>query len=412
MNLTLLENVTYIDLALQLLSAIGCGLLIGAERERSKQRDNPQSFAGLRSFVACSLLGAICFLFGLEVGITGAIIVGGIVISSMRHQTDDLGVTTELAFVLTYFIGALCLWNRPLAAGLAVVLTIILMTKHSMHNFTGKWIKESEFQDGIFLLALVLIALPLTPNTPLWGNVLNPYVILKLLILILGMQALAHIAKRLLSSKNALILSAIASGFVSSTATIASLGMEVRSQRAPAAVNAGAALMSCVATILQLLIIVAGTNPEWLKPIALPSLIAIVILSIGGYIFIHKETFENQNPTADSRMFSLKEAAVIAIALTGIQALVYGLSVWLGEAGLLAGTMLASLFEVHATMATVVLQGPPTDSGIFWAFLLGLGTHAIAKSVNAALTGGRKFALYFVPLQVLHIVVFTLIALI
>ncbi len=53
------------------------------------------------------------------------------------------------------------------------------------------------------------------------------------------MQSLAHIAKRLLSSKNAMMLSAIASGFVSSTATVASLGMEVRAGRANAKHNAG-----------------------------------------------------------------------------------------------------------------------------------------------------------------------------
>src|SRR5699024_161994 len=107
------------------------------------------------------------------------------------------------------------------------------------------------------LLALLLIALPLMPNKPLWGAVLNPYVILKLLILILVVQSVAHIAKRLLSRNKALILSAVASGFVSSTATIASLGMEVRQGHGDAKSNAGAGLFSCVATLLQLLIIVA-----------------------------------------------------------------------------------------------------------------------------------------------------------
>ena len=89
---------------------------------------------------------------------------------------------------------------------------------------------------------MLLIALPLTPNKALWGAVLNPYVILKLLTLILAVQALAHIAKRLLSSKNAMLLSSLASGFVSSTATIASLGLEVRNGRAEAKANAGGSI--------------------------------------------------------------------------------------------------------------------------------------------------------------------------
>ena len=390
------------DVLISLASALGCGLLIGLERERSKQRENQQSFAGLRSFAICALLGAICFLLGITIGIVGALIIGGIVIFSMQNQTDDLGSTTELAFVLTYFIGAMCLWNRPLAAGLAVLLTIILMTKHSMHSLAGKWITEVEFKDGIFLLALILIALPLTPNTPLWGAVLNPYVILKLVTLILTVQTLAHIAKRLLSTKNAMILSALASGFVSSTATIASLGVEIRAGHGEARANAGAALMSCVATLLLLLIVVAGVSLVWLKTILLPTLVASLFLGICAYVLVRGAPVQKQYHASDSRMFSLKEAGIIALTLTLIQAGVYGLNLWLGDAGLIAGTLLASLFEIHAAMATVVMQGPPTDTMLIAAFLLGLATHAIAKSINAALTGGLQYFIAFAPIQILH----------
>src|SRR5690606_40767847 len=93
-------------------------------------------------------------------------------------------------------IGAICLWNIPLAAGLAVMLTTILMAKHSLHNIAGQWITEAEFRDGLLLLALILIGLPLTPDTPLWGEVLNPPLILRLLPQILVVQALAHVADR------------------------------------------------------------------------------------------------------------------------------------------------------------------------------------------------------------------------
>lgn len=404
-ELAFLQNTPFHDLIAVLMAALGCGLLIGLERERSKQRENQHSFAGLRSFTACALLGAVCFLFGAAVGLAGAVIVGGIAIFSVKNQPSDPGTTTELAFVLTYFIGALCLWNPPLAAGLAVLLTILLMAKHSMHSFAGKWITEAEFKDGIFLLALILIALPLTPNAPLWGSALNPYIILKLLALILAVQALAHIVKRLLSSKNALILSSVASGFVSSTATVASLGMEVRAGRADARINAGAALMSCVATLLQLLIIVAGVSVLWLKTIIAPALIATLILAGCAYWLLKDAAPAEQSLQADSRMFSLKEAAIIAGTLTVIQAGVYGLNLWLGDAGLIAGTLLASLFEIHAAMATVVMQGAPAENGVFYAFILGLAAHAVAKSVNAALTGGLKFALAFAPIQIFHMAV-------
>ncbi|MFW1800911.1 MgtC/SapB family protein [Acinetobacter nematophilus] len=397
---------SYHDLFTIIAAALGCGLLIGLERERSKQRENQRSFAGLRSFAICSIFGAVCFLFGPYFGIVGALITGTIVAYSIKNQTDDPGVTTEVAFILTYFIGGMCLWNIPFAAGLSVILTILLMTKHSMHGIAGKWITESEFRDGIFLLALLLIALPLTPNKPLWGSVLNPYVILKLLTLILTVQALAHIAKRLLSTKNALLLSSLASGFVSSTATVASLGLEVRNGRADAKANAGAALMSCVATLLQLMIIVIGVSISWFKVIILPSLVAITVLVIFALWLMRNTQPIETNKSTDSRMFSLKEAAIIAGSLTLIQAGVYGLNLLLGDAGLIAGTLLASLFEIHGALATIVIQGEPSHSVLSLAFLLGLAAHAVAKSINALISGGSRYALVFAPIQILHMLIF------
>jgi uncharacterized membrane protein (DUF4010 family) len=339
----------------------------------------------------------------------GALITGAVVAYSIKNQTDDPGVTTEIAFILTYFIGGMCLWNIPFAAGLSVILTILLMTKHSMHGIAGKWITESEFRDGIFLLALLLIALPLTPNKPLWGSVLNPYVILKLLTLILAVQALAHIAKRLLSTKNALLLSSLASGFVSSTATVASLGLEVRNGRADAKANAGAALISCVATLLQLMIIVIGVSISWFKVIVLPSLLAITVLVIFALWLMRNTQPIEANKSTDSRMFSLKEAAIIAGSLTLIQAGVYGLNLLLGDAGLIAGTLLASLFEIHGALATIVIQGEPSNAVLSLAFLLGLAAHAVAKSINALISGGGRYALVFAPIQILHMLIFIVI---
>lgn len=393
------------DLITILAAALGCGLLIGLERERHKQRESHPSFAGLRSFALSALLGALCFLFGMVIGLAGALIIGGIVIFSLRNQPEDPGITTELAFLMTYFIGAMCLWNIPLAAGLAVLLTIILMAKHSMHDFAGKWIKEAEFRDGLLLLALILIGLPLTPDRPLWGEVLNPYVILKLLTLILVVQALAHIAKRFLSTKNALMLSSLASGFVSSTATIAQLGLQVRKGEMDAQPNAGAALMSCVSTLVLLLIVVGGVSWAWLKLLLLPSVVGMVILVACAFLLLRKAKPVQELESADSPMFSLKEAVIIAVTLTLIQAGIYALELWLGNAGLLAGTLLASLFEVHAAMAGVVIQGEPSNTHLIYALLLGLGAHAVAKSVNAALTGGFKFALYFAPVQLIQMAV-------
>jgi uncharacterized membrane protein (DUF4010 family) len=406
----LLQSLTFQELLTIILSALGCGLLIGLERERNKNTRNEQSFAGLRSFTISALLGALCFVIHPYVGVVGAIAVSLFCLYSLSQQKEDIGSTTELAFLMTYLIGAACVWNIPLAASMAVLLTLILMGKTSLHRFAGKTIRDYELRDGLLLLALILIALPIMPNKPLWGSVLNPYVILKLLVLILIVQSMAHVAKRILSNDKALILSALASGFVSSTATIASLGMQVRSGEAIAKVNAGAALMSCVATLLQLLLIVSGVSLMWFKLLFVPSLAGISILCAATGLFMYRSNHSDtrlikQVDQADDRMFSLKEAVIIAVSLTLIQAGIYGANLILGDKGLILSTFLASLFEIHAAMAGVVVQGNPANLTLIYAVVIGLAAHALSKSINAFLTGGWKFFLYFAPVQVVHMAV-------
>ncbi|MGK9154260.1 MgtC/SapB family protein [Acinetobacter radioresistens] len=406
----LLQSLTFQELLTIILSALGCGLLIGLERERNKNTRNEQSFAGLRSFTISALLGALCFVIHPYVGVVGAIAVSLFCLYSLSQQKEDIGSTTELAFLMTYLIGAACVWNIQLAASMAVLLTLILMGKTSLHRFAGKTIRDYELRDGLLLLALILIALPIMPNKPLWGSVLNPYVILKLLVLILIVQSMAHVAKRILSNDKALILSALASGFVSSTATIASLGMQVRSREATAKVNAGAALMSCVATLLQLLLIVSGVSLMWFKLLFVPSLAGIGILCAATGLFMYRSNHSDtrlikQVDQADDRMFSLKEAVIIAVSLTLIQAGIYGANLILGDKGLILSTFLASLFEVHAAMAGVVVQGNPANLTLIYAVVIGLAAHALSKSINAFLTGGWKFFLYFAPVQVVHMAV-------
>ena len=119
----------------------------------------------------------------------------------------------------------------------------------------------------------------------------------------------------------------------------------------------------------------------------------------------HTQPIEN-NQLVDSRMFSLNEAAIIAVSLTLIQAGVYGLNLLLGDAGLIAGTLLASLFEIHGALATIVIQGEPSNHILSLAFVLGLAAHAIAKSINAFLSGGSRYALIFAPIQILHMTMF------
>jgi uncharacterized membrane protein (DUF4010 family) len=225
-------------------------------------------------------------------------------------------------------------------------------------------------------------------------------------VALLAIQALAHVARRLLQARHALVLSSLAAGFVSSTATIATLGLEVRDGGAPARAQAGAALLSCVSTLAQLLVVAIAVQPAWLSVLWLPALGGACVLALWGLWLVRSGVPPRRValPAKDARMFSLPNAGAVALLLTGIQALVHGLQLWWGAAGLMAGVLLGSLADLHAAAAAVLVLGPP-DAGpaaLLHALMGALLVHNLSKCVTAGLSGGRAYLLAFAPGLAVH----------
>ena len=431
--------------------ALGCGLLIGIERERRKGEGPQRAFAGLRTFSLTCVLGAVAAL----TGVTGLMVAGAALVAALatvaywRDRSHDPGVTTEVALLLTYLIGVVCAWSLPLAAATAAGLTALLAGRAPLHRFARQWLSPGEVRDGILLAALVLMVLPLVPDRPLWRAVLNPHLIAQLLALLLTVQSVAHLCRRLLSARDAVALSALASGFVSSTATIATMGLAVREGRSPARLMAGGGLMSCVSTQVQLVLVAAAVQPAWLArlwwPTGLAGLLAAGwawwLLKGGAAAPLPSENpdagkgggqsnlanGEAGTPPADARlvarspsprieglpgdggdrMFSLPGAAAVVALLSAIQVLVHGLNLWLGETGLIVGTMVAALADLHAAMAAVFATSGTEVSGMAGLpVALALVVHAGSKSVTAGLVGGRRYLLWLAPGLWVHTLLF------
>src|SRR5688500_10850894 len=115
---------------LNLIVALGVGLLIGTERERSKGRGPDKSPAGIRTFTIASLLGAVSIVLNfwlLVVSIFCVMIF--VAIAYFRKQDKDPGITTEVALIVTIILGGLAMSSAALAAALAVIVAILLTAK-------------------------------------------------------------------------------------------------------------------------------------------------------------------------------------------------------------------------------------------------------------------------------------------
>ncbi|MBN9366806.1 MAG: MgtC/SapB family protein [Comamonadaceae bacterium] len=383
-----------------LAGALGSGLLMGIERERRKGRGPQRAFAGVRTFTLAALGGAAAALWGgMALVAVGAALVAALAVAAyVRDRSGDPGVTTEVALWLAYVIGVVCAHSLPMGAALAVVATGLLAARDALHRFARDWLRPAEVRGALVLAALALLVLPLAPHRPLWGEVLDPQVVVRLVLVLLLIQSLAHLGRRLLAARHALVLSALASGFVSSTATIASLGVAVREGREPARRQGGAAVLSCVATMAQILAVAATVQPQWLGRLWAPALAGGLAAALWGWALLRGGGGPAGRAVLepDAPMFRLRDALLIALLLTGIQVLVHALRLWWGEAGLLAGTLLAALADVHAAVAAVLVQGRPQDAagpGLQAALAAALSVHALSKCAVAWASGGWRYGL-------------------
>src|SRR5215472_6731259 len=89
-------------MVLNLIVAIGIGLLIGVERERRKGEGSSRSFAGVRTFTVASIAGAAGFIAGgatLVATLTAGIAILAAVAYWLGHENDPV-ITTEVALIL------------------------------------------------------------------------------------------------------------------------------------------------------------------------------------------------------------------------------------------------------------------------------------------------------------------------
>ena len=203
--------------------AVGIGLLVGVERERRLGREQRSGAAGLRTFALTALLGGVAEQVGGEtiLAVGFAFVAVAAVASYVRKGAEHTGLTTEIALLVTFLLGALAQRDPSAAAGLAVLVTTLLVMQASMHRFVGQVLAEQEVHDGLLLLASALVVLPLVPDRTVGPlDVLNPFNIWRLVVLLMAVSSAGYVAVRLVGPRFGLPIAGLAGGFVSSTATI------------------------------------------------------------------------------------------------------------------------------------------------------------------------------------------------
>lgn len=397
------------DSALGLAAALGGGLLIGLERERRKGRGDQREAAGIRSFALAALGGGLAQTMQQPALVAlGALLVAALAAVAYWKSRErrpglpapDPGLTTELALFITYLVGVLSVQQPVLGAGAAAVVAAMLAARERLHRLATQVLSQAELHDALLLAALILVLLPLTPATPLaWLGGLAPRTLLLTVVMILSLQAAGHVALRLLGARAGLALSGLFSGFVSSTATIASMAAHARAQPQQSGPALAGALFSTAATWPQVLMLVLALSPAaWsaLWPCAVAG--AAVALAGGAWQWRLSADHATTTPKVQAGPIQgplrLREALIVASLLAGVFLLVGWGQQQLGDAGLLAGTALTALADAHAPVAALLtLHGAARiDSDTLrLGVVLAVAANSATRAVTAWVAGGAAF---------------------
>ncbi|ACG78648.1 conserved hypothetical protein [Phenylobacterium zucineum HLK1] len=361
--------------------------------------------AGIRTFTVAALAGGLGQLVGGPV-LTAVIVaaVGAFVALGYwrTRREDDPGLTTEIALVVTALLGALAIADPALAAGGGVAVAVVLAGRTQLHHFVGEVLTEREVRGALVLAAATLIVLPLLPDRPMGPfDAVNPRSVWLLVILVLAIGAAGHVAVRALGVRFGLPMAGLASGFVSSAATIGAMGARARTtpELMPAAV--AGAVLSTVATVMQMTLVVAAVSLPTLQALALPLALAGLTAVAYGIVF----TLAGLRRTPDGELdageaFSLATALVFGATLTAIMLAAAALQAWFGDLGAAAAAALAGLVDAHAaaiSVAALARSGQLAPADAVLPILAGFSTNAATKIVLAATAGGRAYALRVAP---------------
>jgi uncharacterized membrane protein (DUF4010 family) len=400
-----METALFLDPPLlNLVSAIGIGALIGAERERRKGIGPARSPAGIRTFTITSISGAVAFALG-GIGLLAVVtfsVAVMVAVSYWRAQDHDPGLTTEIVLVLTALLGGMCMQAPQTAAAIAVTVTGLLYTKSWLHNMVTSVISKDELDDALIFAAATLVVLPLVPNRQMGPYLaLNPHSIWIVIVLVMAISAAGYVAVRLFGTKFGLPLAGTISGFISSTATIGALGSRAKKSPDLLAACVAGAVLSTVATIAQMALVVAATSIPTLFSLAGPLLLAGgTALAYGAVFTLLAARHSGGDAVQTGGVFSLTTALAFGAILAVILVISAGLQARFGGAGVLLAAVVGGLVDTHAaaiSMATLVASSKVAPQDAVVPILAALTANTLSKIIMAVTGGGWAFAVRVVP---------------
>jgi len=301
--------------------------------------------------------------------------------------------------------------NAELAIGLAVVMVVLLAAKAPLHHLSREVMTKTELDDALRYFVIAFVVLPVVPdrNVGPYG-MLNPSRIWVLVVALTGINWAGYIAVRALGPRRGLLVTGLAGGFISATATTASLGRRARGDPSQLGPAVGGALLASAATLIQLALVTDVANRHLFARI-LPALaVGLAAIAVEGGVTYRSESIRRvrsnpgqvvgaseAEPSADaaigrSRPLRLVARALLAGVLTVALLVARSGAEIAGSRGALLTSGLAGFADVHAAVvaaATLAASNSIMLRTAMIATTIALAANTAAKCALAFGIGGR-----------------------
>ncbi len=335
--------------------ALGLGLLVGLQRERSDP-----AVAGVRTFPLITILGVVAAMLGTLGGGTAWSIGAGLLALAattamgnwLRPRTEESpGITTEVAILLMYAVGAM-LWlapqSREIPVAIGVACAILLHLKARLHHLVAR-MSDADLRCIMRFALVTFIILPVLPNRtfgPL--DVLNPRQIWWMVVLVVGIGLAAYIVSKLVPRTAGLVVAGLLGGLISSTATTATAARTVRDQPVRAAGAAVVITIASAVVFIRLIVEVGVVAPGLLSRFAPPLAIMFLTAIAGaGILWLRGRPTDGHSPAEPnpSELWTAIKFALIYAAVLWLTALAQK---HLGSAGIRTVAAISGLTDMDA----------------------------------------------------------------
>jgi len=382
--------------------ALAIGMLIGIERYRSRSEGERKS-SGVRTFTVIALLGVTTALVGdsLMTAVCFAGLMMFLGVGYWRESEVSLGLTTETAALLTFWLGYLTLSHEVVAVGTAIVLVAVLAHKETLHGFVKGQLSEAEFYDTLKFLLVVFVVYPLLPSTYVTEHeLIRPSQVWLLVIILSTISWSGYVLVRIFGSKRGLQLNALMGGLVSTTAVTVTLAQ--RAAKAPEASRlfGVTAVMANAVQAPRLLVLIWVVDPKLAGLMAIPLLLMFVVGLVGSMVLGHLRKVWNEEPDLEVLLdnpYRFWPALKFALLIMGVIVGSKLAQQALGDSAIFGVSAIAGLADVSAiaiSMADMSAEGLLSIEAGAIAIVIGLIANAVMKVGLAVASGSRAVAFW------------------